>query len=144
MTVAEIPGVNTGASSRARKWLFTLAALGEMAVGVLIALFPAVGTLLIGALLDSAGLVVARMMGVALLSIGLTWWLARSDPACAARNAPGFILYNTGVGAVFLVAALSASQPLIPWILAVVHIAVGTTFGAAVAVSSRETTTARS
>jgi hypothetical protein len=135
--------MNARASVRVRTWLLTLVAIGEMAVGVLIALFPSTGTWLVGALLDSAGLVVTRMLGVALLAIGLSWWLGRNDAACLARNAPGFVIYNLGVGALFVVAARSASQPVVPWIVAIVHLAAGAMFAAVVAVAPRASSTAK-
>jgi hypothetical protein len=136
-------GMNAQASVRVRTWLLTLGAIGEMAVGALIAVFPSVGTLLVGALIDSAGRVVTRMVGVALLALGLTWWLGRSDAACLARNTPGFVLYNIGVGALFVMAARSASQPLVPWIVAIVHLAAGATFVAIAAMAPSATTAAK-
>lgn len=112
--------------------LLALVALGEMTVGVLIALFPSVGAVLIGAPLEGAGLLVARMLGVAVLVIGLTWWLGRRESERIARHAPGFIVYNLGIGALFAMAAMSSSQPLIPWILGIVHIVSGATFAVVV------------
>jgi hypothetical protein len=131
--------MNAEASIRVRTRLLTLVAIGEMAVGALIMVFPSVATVLVGALVDSAGLVVTRMAGVALLTIGLTWWLGRSEAALLARITPGFLLYNLGVGALFVVAARSASQPLVPWIVAIVHLAAGATFAAAAAMAPSAT-----
>ena len=131
--------MSADASRRTRAWLLTLVALGEMAVGTLIVAFPSVGTLLVGAQLNGAGLVVTRMMGVALLAIGVTWWLARGDDARSAGQVPGFLIYNLGIGALFALAARSASQPIIPWIVAALHIAAGTLFVFIVALARRPT-----
>lgn len=120
---------------RAGALLLTLMALGEMAVGVLVAAFPAVATVLLGAPLDSSGLLVARMMGVAILVIGVTWWLSRRERDRIARQAPGFILYNVGIGSLFAVAATSASPPLIPWLVAIAHLGAGAVFVAVVAIA---------
>jgi hypothetical protein len=125
--------VNSGATARAGALLLALVSIGEMTVGVLLVLWPSVGTLLIGAPLEGAGLLVARMLGVAILVIGLTWWLARRETDRIARHAPGFILYNVGVGALFALAAMSASGPLVPWIVAIAHIASGAVFAVVVA-----------
>ena len=124
---------------RAGSLLLNLAALGEMAVGVLVAAFPSIGTALIGAPLDSSGLLVMRMLGMAIFVIGLTWWLARGDANRVARHALGFIVYNIGIGVLFALAAMSASQPLIPWIVAIVHLAAGATFAAVVAITPSST-----
>jgi len=75
------------------------------------------------------------MLGVAAFVIGLTWWLGRSEHA---RYAPSFILYNLGIGVLFAMAATSRS--LIPWILAVTHLAAATIFAVVVAkTASRRT-----
>lgn len=128
---------------RARAWLLTVAAIGEMAVGALLVVLPSVGTFLVGALIDSAGLIVTRMAGVALLAIGLTWWLGRNDAVFLARAAPGFVLYNIGVGVLFFMAATTASQPLVPWIVAILHLAAGATFVAVVGMATSATTPAK-
>ena len=116
------------AARRAGALLLTLAALGEMAVGVLVAAFPAVAPVLLGAPLEGNGLVVARMMGLAILVIGLTWWLSRSESDRIARHAPGFLLYNIGIGLLFAVTATSAPLPLIPWLVAIAHLGTGAVF----------------
>lgn len=118
--------------------LFALVALGEMAVGALVAVVPAFASFLIGAPIEGTGLVAVRMMGVAVLVIGLSWWLARAEPAGRARLLPGFLVYNFGIGALFAWAATSASQPVVPWILAAIHVASGAACAAAEAASPRE------
>lgn len=114
-----------------RKLVVALSALGEMAVGAIIAAFPSVGAWLIGAPIEGTGIVVTRMLGSAVLVVGLTWWLTRGE-ANPARIVPGVLLYNFGVGVLFALAAASASQPFVPWILAVVHLATGAACAATV------------
>ena len=102
-----------------------LMAIGEALVGVVLLVLPSeVVRLLIDATLDARGLIVARMLGVAVLALGITWWMARGD-AQPSRYSAGFILYNLGVGALFGWAALSASQPVLPWIVCVAHLGAG-------------------
>ena len=107
----------------------TLMAIGETSVGMIILALPReVVQLLIDAALDARGLIVARMMGVAVLALGITWWMARGDADRLSRYSAGFIVYNLGVGALFGWAALAASQPALPWIVCVVHLAAGVAF----------------
>ena len=114
--------------SAAGTLLVALMALSEMAVGLIIAALPSIGALLIGAPIEGSGLMLARMLGVAVLVVGLTWWLARGEQARSARIVPGFLIYNFGVGALFALAATSASRPLVPWILAAVHVGAGAAY----------------
>ena len=55
-----------------------------------------------------------------------TWRLAGGRRAWAVDS--GFIVYNAGVGAMFAMAALDASQPLIPWLVCVAHIGMAVAF----------------
>lgn len=116
--------------------LLFLMAPGEMAVGMLIAAYPAAASLLLGAPIEGPGLLVVRMLGVAVLAIGLSWWLARRDPAARSRQVPGFLVYNFGVGALFAWAAIASVQPFVPWILAVVHVGAGAIASATVSRAS--------
>jgi hypothetical protein len=64
--------------------------------------------LLLGVGLDSpAANVVARIAGAALLSIGLTCWLARSSPDGASHNGQvaGLLAYNVAVTSLLVLAA---------------------------------------
>ena len=66
------------ASERAATLVVTLMAIGESLVGVVLLAMPReVVQLLIDAALDARGLIVARMLGVAVLALGITWWMAR-------------------------------------------------------------------
>ncbi|MCC6198576.1 MAG: hypothetical protein IT518_29355 [Burkholderiales bacterium] len=114
--------------TRLARLLFLAGALGEMGVGVIGLAWPRILSLLLDVTLDAGGLLVARMLAAAALAIGLTWWLARKDPDALARNAGGFLVYNFGIGALFLLQAFAAARPLIPALLGVVHVGAGLGF----------------
>jgi hypothetical protein len=117
---------------RVAEILLTLMALGEIAVGVALVLFPAtVVWILLGAAIDGAGIVAARMAGIGAAALGLAWWADRKDlegPRLG-RVAVPFVVYNLGVGLTFLLYAWGANQPpLLAWLVGVVHSLVGVTF----------------
>jgi hypothetical protein len=61
-------------------WLLSLAAVVEAATGVALIIVPqAVTSLLLGANLAGAGIAVARVAGIALLSLGVLCWISRQD-----------------------------------------------------------------
>jgi hypothetical protein len=80
------------------KTLLTITAVVEAGTGVALAVAPsAVALILLGSPLDSpAGLVLGRILGAALFSLGTACWLARDDTQ--GRTAAGLIaamlLYN--------------------------------------------------
>lgn len=114
-----------------RDFVMTLMSIGEMLVAMAILVLPREVTLmLVDANLDGRGVIVARMMGVALLALGTTWWTAGRDAERLSRYSTGFIVYNVGVGALFGWAALAASHPVLPWFVCAVHLVAGMTFGA--------------
>jgi hypothetical protein len=92
------------------KNLLTVTAGIEAATGLTLLGLPSlVVSLLLGGSLDTpAALVVARVTGAALLSIGVACWLARNDQQ--SRAATGLIaallLYNTATIAVLVYAGL--------------------------------------
>ena len=87
------------------KKLLIATALAETGVGVPLLVSPTlVVTLLLGASLDApAALVVARIAGAALLSLGCACWLARNDDANGLIAA--MLLYNSVAVAVLARAA---------------------------------------
>lgn len=110
--------------------VMTLASVGEMLVAVAILALPReVAILLLDAALDARGQIVARVLGVALLALGITWWAARGEAERVSRYAAGFIVYNIGVGALFGWAALAAAHPIVPWFVCALHLGAGVAFG---------------
>jgi len=94
------------------KQLLIVSALVETATGVMLLVSPTlVVAFLLGASLDApAALVVARMAGAALLSLGCACWLARNDGPN--RAVPGLVaamlLYNSVAVAVLAKAGAGA------------------------------------
>jgi len=90
--------------------LLVVTAAIEAAIGVALALSPSVPvSLLLGASLDSpGGLVIGRVAGAALLSLGLGCWLARNDEQSrAARGLIGaMLLYNAAAVSVLVYAGI--------------------------------------
>jgi hypothetical protein len=133
----------THSPARIESWLFALAAAGEIAVGLAVLAFPGpVMELLLAETIVGIGLIVARMFGLAIIALGMTWWLTRSDlHRQLKRMAPGFIIYNLGVGIVFLLYALLATRPVpFSWAVALLHLLVGVAFSAAVVIGHRPAT----
>jgi hypothetical protein len=92
------------------KNLFTTTAVIEVGGGVVMVALPSLpATLLLGSSLDSpVGLTVARVLGVALLSLGVACWLARHDgQSRAARGLAGaMVFYNIAVFTVLVYAGI--------------------------------------
>ena len=91
--------------------LLTVIALAEAGVGVTLLLSPpVVAGLLLGVSLDApAALIVGRIAGAALLSLGAACWLARDDGASRARRGviTAMLLYNSAATAVLAHAGAS-------------------------------------
>lgn len=125
---------------RIARQLFMVAAVGEIAVGLAVLAFsgPVMG-LLLAAALTGVGLVVARMVGIAIIALGLTWWFSRNVLHQQLKFiAPGFIGYNFGVGLLFLLYALAAHRPVpLSWAVALAHLMVGLAFSATVVIRHR-------
>jgi len=81
----------TGAR-RAVKLLVEASAIGELTLGIAVVLSPrTVSELLLAAPIDGIGAVIARLAGVAVAVLGLTWWLASRDlDRLFTPIAPGF------------------------------------------------------
>ena len=106
--------------------LLALSAAGEIGVGVLGIMMPtAVVSLLTAAPIEGIAVMVARMAGVAITALGIDWWRARGqfDVAGLRRVAPGFLVYNLGIGVLFLSRALAVAGHPMPWIVAIAHLA---------------------
>jgi hypothetical protein len=92
------------------RMLLVVTALAESGVGLtLLWSPPLVAGLLLGVSLDApAAVIVARIAGAALLSLGIACWLARDDgPGRAVRGlVAAMLLYNCAAGAVLANAAV--------------------------------------
>src|SRR3954449_11121084 len=92
------------------KALLGLTAIVELtAAAALLAVPSRAATLLLGAGLDSpAANVVARIAGAALLSIGLTCWLARNTPEGGSHSGriAGLLACNAAVAVLLVLAAV--------------------------------------
>lgn len=90
--------------------LFTTTAVIEAATGLALMLAPGmVLGLLIGANVDTAGgLVVARVAGIAMLSIAIACWTMRDDPGDSSRGLLyALMFYNSAVALLLIHAAVS-------------------------------------
>jgi len=106
--------------------LLTVIALAEAGVGVTLLLSPpVVAGLLLGVSLDApAALIVARIAGAALLSLGAACWLARDDGASRARRGviAALLLYNSAATAVLAHAGASVGLVgVLLWPAVVLH-----------------------
>ena len=90
--------------------LFILTAVIEIGTGLTLLGSPSMTTtLLLGSSIQTAtGLLIGRITGAALLSLGMACWFARHDgQSCAARGLLGaMLLYNTAASVLFLYAGL--------------------------------------
>src|SRR3954465_15019405 len=108
----------------AAKKLLIVSALVETAAGLMLLVSsPRVVAFLLGASLDApAALVVARIAGAALLSLGCACWLARNDGANALIAA--MLLYNSVAVAVLATAAAGAGLVgVLTWAAIALHAA---------------------
>jgi hypothetical protein len=100
-----------GASVMKTKALLVVTAAVESGTGVALLAAPTWAVaLLLGARLDSpAAIVVARIAGAALFSIGLTCWLARKSPEGDAHTGRivGLLAYNVAVAALLVLASVA-------------------------------------
>ena len=90
--------------------LLIVTALVETPIGLMLLVSPAlVAAFLLGVSLDApAALIVGRIAGAALLSLGGACWLARDDGPSRARRGlvASMLLYNCTAGAVLAAAAV--------------------------------------
>jgi hypothetical protein len=91
------------------KQLLILSAAFEAATGILLVIVPTIlVSILFGSSLDtSAGSLVARVAGAALLSLAVACWLARNDEQSRAANGVicAMLLYNTSATVLMMYAA---------------------------------------
>ena len=114
--------------------LFALGALGEVLTGIVALAFPAsLITLLLDAPPESSAIFLARLLGVAVLALGITWWLARTGAGGSCRlSERGFVIYNLGAGLLcFIHLATVNSDALMLWPVAILHTALAVAMVAA-------------
>jgi hypothetical protein len=119
--------------------LLMVAAIAESLVGLAFLLAPGITTaLLLGAEPDSAGLMIGRVAGVALLSLGIACWGSRAGAGGAARvgTLRAITLYNAGAGLLLVIFAVTGKAGgAVVWTVGVLHMG----FAAAFAASQRQT-----
>jgi hypothetical protein len=105
-------------------------ALGEVGVGAAVVALPAeVLEFLPNAAVGGASLAGARMLGIVLIALGLTWWSARREPEGLRSCAVGFLAFNLGVGMLCLLLALPGGRfAAVLWLFAWLHLLTGLGF----------------
>jgi hypothetical protein len=109
------------------KKLLIVTALAETGVGLTMLMSPPlVARLLLGASLDApAALIVGRIAGAALLSLGGACWLARDDgPTVAGRGLVAAMLLYNGAAAAVLASAGASAEPvgILLWPAVALHV----------------------
>lgn len=114
--------------------LLTVAGVVECLAGLAFFLSPGVTTaLLLGAEPDSVGVMIGRVAGVALLSLGVACWGARADAGGAARMGTlrALTLYNAGAGLLLVIfAAMGKAGGPVVWTVGVLHLSFAAAFAA--------------
>ena len=127
----------------AQKKLLAIAAAVECLAGVAIILAPGSAiALLLGVEATRAAMMIGRLLGVALLSLGIACLGAATDTGGSARTGTlrAITLYNAGVGlALIMFAATGMTAGLLAWIAGILHLGLAAAF----AVSLRHSGNAR-
>ncbi len=110
------------------KRLFMLTAALEAGAGLGLIVCPSeVAVLLVGSSLDTAAiLIVARVAGIALSTLGIICWLARNDDQSRAANGivAGMLFYNTAVASILAYAGFGLGLRAVAlWPAVVIHAA---------------------
>jgi hypothetical protein len=128
--------LNGDRAERLLKRLLEIGALIEMSVGLGVVAFPEqLIELLLNASLADPGVLVARLLGTALMALGLAWWFARNQPRepWARGCCLGFLVYNLGAGLWLMLGALTMSQRVaLLWTLGLFHAGLGLALAALV------------
>jgi hypothetical protein len=114
--------------------LLAVAAVLECLTGVAALVIPGIViALLLGVQPSSAALMTGRLLGVALLSLGIACGYAATDKGGSARTGTlrAITLYNAGVGSLLVVfAATGMASGLMPWIAGILHLVLALAFAA--------------
>jgi hypothetical protein len=117
-----------------QRQLLALAAALECLTGVAAIVIPGIViALLLGVEPSSAALMTGRLLGVALLSLGVACWYATTDKGGSARTGTlrAITLYNAGVGLLLVVfAATGMATGLLAWIAGILHLGLAVAFAA--------------
>jgi hypothetical protein len=108
--------------------LYAATAVIEIGAGLALLCLPSAAVnLLLGTRLEApAALAVARVGGVALLTLGVAFWLARDDSQSRAAKGlvAAIVLYNLGVALILAVAGIrSLHAGIVLWPAVVLHAA---------------------
>ena len=106
--------------------LFRISAIIEILTGLAFLAAPIVIVgLLLGGGLSPAGVAVARVLGVALLSVGVAGWESRGQDARLAPRA-GLCVYNVGAAVVLvLLGSYGGMSGILLWPTVVLHALIG-------------------
>jgi hypothetical protein len=112
--------------------LITLSALLEFLTGVALILVPDFTiALLLGAKADPVSQVIARICGVALISISIACWAARTGADSESRigTIRAITFYNLGAGLIFVAAAaIGQFHGIVIWGVGLIHLAFALAF----------------
>ena len=115
--------------------LLWIAAVVESLTGLALSLAPGGAVaLLLGTKPDTVGLKVSRVLGAALLALGVSCWGARTDSGGAARTGTlrAITLYNVGAGLLLVTfAATGRARGLVAGSVGVFHLGLAAGFAAA-------------
>ncbi len=115
--------------------LLTVAAVVECLAGAALIVFPAPAiAVLLDAELGSAGLMIARIAGVALLALGVACVGAATEIAGPARTwtVMAITLYNAGAGSLLIAfAARGIADGPVVWVAGVFHLGLALALGTA-------------
>ncbi len=103
--------------------LLTFTALAEVATGVALMVIPSfVARLLLGSELSGVAVVVARVAGIALLSLGIACWPGRDTTGNKSPALCGMLTYNS-LATVFFIYLIIGGQFVGPflWPAAILH-----------------------
>jgi len=115
-----------------QRQLLTIAAAGESLTGLAFILAPEATTrFILGAKPNVAGVMLGRVVGVALMAIGIACWGARNDTGSATRSGTlkAITFYSAGVGLLLvLFAAIAKTGSIVLWSAGVLHLALAAAF----------------